>query len=208
MSTENSSQTYSFLALRNTVGWIGILLPFVLMLGVTLFFKNQAIPGTISLYYYTGMRDVLVGSLCAIGLFMFFYRGYNELDNWAGNLAGFFSIGIALFPTAETGPNNFTAIIHFVCAAMFFITLAAFSIFLFTRKKANPTDRKLTRNKIYIACGSVMLACMAAIIIWFIIFGTNDLQTHFVFWAETIALVAFGISWLTKGGTLFPDKKV
>jgi hypothetical protein len=154
------------------------------------------------------MRDVLVGALCAIGLFMFFYRGYNELDNWAGNLAGFFSIGIALFPTAATGPNNFAAIIHFICASMFFITLATFSIFLFTRKESVPTKRKLTRNKIYIACGSVMLACMAAIMTWFIIFGTNDLQTGFVFWAETIALIAFGISWLTKGGTLFPDKKV
>jgi hypothetical protein len=29
-----------------------------------------------------------------------------------------------------------------------------------------------------------------------------------VFWAETVTLVAFGVSWLTKGGTLYPDKKV
>jgi hypothetical protein len=35
----------------------------------------------------------------------------------------------------------------------------------------------------------------------------NDNQgSGFVFWAETIALVAFGVSWLTKGGTLYPDK--
>jgi len=208
MSTTNTNQTHSYLALRNTVGWIGILLPFVLMGGVVLLFKDEALPSTISLYYYTGMRDVLVGSLCAIGLFMFFYRGYNELDNWAGNLCGFFAIGIALFPTAQTGPNNFTAIVHFICAALFFITLSFFSIFLFTRKESEPSKRKLIRNNIYVACGSVMLACMLAIIVWFIIFGTNDQKTDFVFWAETIALFAFGISWLTKGGTLFPDRKV
>jgi hypothetical protein len=29
--------------------------------------------------------------------------------------------------------------------------------------------------------------------------------TSLIFWAETIALVAFGVSWLTKGGSIFPD---
>jgi hypothetical protein len=28
-----------------------------------------------------------------------------------------------------------------------------------------------------------------------------------VFWAETLALVAFGISWLTKGGGILPDRR-
>jgi len=31
-------------------------------------------------------------------------------------------------------------------------------------------------------------------------------DSNFVFWAETIALIAFGVSWITKGGTLYPDK--
>jgi hypothetical protein len=29
-----------------------------------------------------------------------------------------------------------------------------------------------------------------------------------VFWAETIALVAFGVSWLTKGEAIYPDKRI
>ena len=34
----------------------------------------------------------------------------------------------------------------------------------------------------------------------------NSLKSSFVFLAETIALLAFGVSWLTKGETFYPDK--
>lgn len=51
-----------------------------------------------------------------------------------------------------------------------------------------------------------MLAALIAIILFFIFFGEQHMQSPFVFWAETCALEAFGISWLTKGGALFHDK--
>ena len=85
-----SRHTYSYLALRKAVGWIGILLPFALMLGVILIFKGEIIQESISHYYHTEMRNVLVGALCAVALFMFFYTGYDKWDDWAGNVAGFF----------------------------------------------------------------------------------------------------------------------
>jgi hypothetical protein len=207
-NNENLDQTYSYLALRKTVGWIGILLPFVLMLGALLIFKEKAILKDISLYYFSGMRDVFVGAICAIALFMFFYKGHSKWDNRVADLAGFFAVGIALFPTIEEGPYNMSAIIHFICAASFFTILSVFSLFLFTRKGPEPTKRKLTRNKIYVICGSVMIACMIGILIYFIFFEAAHQKSSFVFWSETVALVAFGVSWLTKGGTLYPDKKI
>jgi hypothetical protein len=82
----NSDLVYSYLALRKAVGWIRILLPFVLMLGVSLIFKGDIKLQNISMYYYTGMLDVFVGALCAIGLFLFFYKGYDKWDDWAGNI--------------------------------------------------------------------------------------------------------------------------
>ena len=100
-NNEFLSQTYSFLALRRAVGWIGILLPLVLVLGTFLITGERAVLKTISLYYHTGMRDVFVGSICAIALFLFFYKGYDRWDNWACNIAGFFALGIALFPTSR-----------------------------------------------------------------------------------------------------------
>lgn len=208
MKTTERDQIYSYLALRKTVGWIGILLPFVLMLGVLLIFEGEAILRNISLYYHTGMRDVFVGALCAIALFLFFYKGYDKWDNRAANIAGFFAIGIALFPTVETGPYNLSAKVHLICAVSFFLILSGFSLFLFTRKGADPSKQKLIRNKIYVICGSVMIACLAAILIFFIFFEADHPKSCLVFWAETIALFAFGVSWLTKGGGLYPDKKV
>lgn len=202
------SQTYSYLALRKAVGWIGILLPFVLMLGMFLVFNEKPVLKTISLYYHSGMRDVFVGAICSIALFLFFYKGYNKWDNWAGNLAGFFAVGIALFPTAEKGPNNWIGIVHFICAASFFLILSVISMFMFTRKKPNPTRQKRTRNKIYVICGLIMIACLISILIYFSFYDADNSQSRFVFWAETVALNAFGVSWLTKGGTLYPDKKI
>ncbi len=203
---EPIDQTYSHLALRKAVGWIGILLPFVLLGGVLFIFKEEKIPLNISQYYYTGMRDVFVGAMCAIALFLFYYRGYTKWDNIAGNLAGLLALGIAFFPTDKSKPYDLSAKMHFICASLFFIVLSIFSFFIFTRKKPNPTKRKLARNRIYIICGSVMMLCMITILVFFIYFEDDHPDSTFVFWTETAALAAFGVSWLTKGGTLYPDK--
>jgi hypothetical protein len=202
----SSDLAYSYLALRNALGWIGILLPFVLMAGMFLIFNGKIIQKTISQYYHTGMRDVFVGSICAIALFLFFYKGYNKWENRVATLAGFFAIGIAWFPTTQSGPLDFSGKIHLICASVFFIILALFSIFFFTMGKIHPTKRKLKRNIIYVACGVVMIVCLAAIVIFFNFLLPSHPDSNFVFWAETIALIAFGVSWITKGGTLYPDK--
>jgi hypothetical protein len=202
----NTDLTYSYLSLRNAIGWIGILLPFVLMGGMFLIFNGKVIQKTISQYYHTGMRDVFVGSICAIALFLFFYKGYNKWENRSATLAGFFAIGIAWFPTTQAGPLDPAGIVHLICASVFFLILAGFSIFFFTMGASHPTRQKLKRNLIYIVCGVVMIVCLVAIVIFFNFFLDDNPGSNFVFWAETIALIAFGVSWITKGGTLYPDK--
>jgi hypothetical protein len=202
----NSDLTYSYLALRNAIGWIGILLPFVLMVGMFLIFNGKIIQKTISQYYHTGMRDVFVGSICAIALFLFFYKGYNKWENRAGTLAGFLAIGIAWFPTTLAGPLDLPGKIHLICASLFFVVLAIFSLFFFTMGVSHPTARKVKRNFIYLICGVIMMVCLVSIIIFFNFFLSGNPDSYFVFWAETVALISFGVSWITKGGTLYPDK--
>jgi len=214
ISDKYSFHIYSYVSLRKAVGWIGILLPFVLALIPLLIFKSGGIESSISHYYYTTMRDVFVGALCAVALFMFFYCGYDRRDDWAGNLAGIFAIGVAWFPATESGPIDTIGIIHFTSATLFFLTLAAFSLILFTKTKKNEdgmdedlrTDQKKIRNVIYIVCGVIMIACLAAIAIYEIFIKDGYEIQSFVFWAESIALIAFGFSWLTKGKTIFPDE--
>lgn len=204
----NSELIYTYWTLRNAVGWIGMLLPFVLMLGVFFIFNENVIKDSISSYYYSGMRDVFVGALCGIALFMFFYYGYDEWDNWTANLAGIFALGVAWFPTTESGTSDLIGKIHFTFAALLFLTLAYFSLFLFTKseKGVPPSREKSIRNKIYIICGITILVCVISIPIYTLFIQTGNSVSPFVFWAETVALIAFGISWLTKGETLFPDK--
>ena len=165
------------------------------------------------------MREVFVGALCAVSLFLFTYKGPSKLDGILTNIAAFFCLGVALFPTDMLGSSacqheatpfidvSFHATIHLTCASFFFIILALMSLFLFTRTNPNlarMTENKLKRNVIYRICGVVMILALIAILIYFLSGGRKENQI--VFFMETVMLVAFGFSWLTKGEALFPDK--
>ncbi len=205
---DHTALIHSYHSLRKAVGWIGILLPFVLVLGHLVIFRGGRPLTNMSAYYHTGMRDVFVGAICAIALFLFFYRGYDRWDNRAADLAGLFALGVAFFPTVKEGSWDWVAWIHFTTAACFLVILALISIFLFTRGERHPTEMKKKRNLVYRACGIVMLASLASIAVFFLFFDRINSDSRFVLIAETVTLMAFGISWLAKGGTLYPDKPI
>src|SRR6266446_2637621 len=64
----------SYLSLRKSIGWIGILMPWVAR-AVANIHSGTPFLMSISAYYYTSGRDVFVGSLFGAGLFLSFYRG-------------------------------------------------------------------------------------------------------------------------------------
>lgn len=203
------SYVISYLSLRKAIGLIGIALPVVLVVGKWII-QGPGIESSISSYYHTDMGDVLVGSLCAIAVFLMSYRGYERKDDIAGDLACIFAIGVALFPTTpDTGAteqDKVIGIIHYCFAIAFFLTLAYFSLILFRKGKPNPTPRKLMRNKVYTICGYIILACIAAIVI--VSQMSEDSPIHSlspVFWLEAIAIWAFGWSWFTKGEGILKD---
>lgn len=167
------------------------------------------------------MREVFVGILCAVSLFLFTYKGHSKLDSYAANLAGICALGVAIFPTDiivgygcqqpvrsifNWGVHN---ALHLGSAALFFITLAGMSLFLFTKSnkpKSEWSAPKRSRNKTYIICGVVMLVCVALIAFSEPLFGSTK-TSKITFAMETLALVFFGISWLTKGEVVFRDHK-
>ena len=124
----------SFLQLRKAIGYLGLALPFVLALGNMLLDK-PGIQSSLSSYYHTSMRDVFVGVLCAIAVFMISYRGFDPRDDLVSTLAGTFAVGVALLATTpETDPvpaQELVGHIHLMFAALFFITLAYMCLFLF-----------------------------------------------------------------------------
>jgi len=211
--TENQeSMVFSYLELRKVLGILGTSLPFILYVGGLIIF-NTRLQGSISSYYHTDMRDVLVGMLFAMGFFLLSYKGYEKSDNLAGDLGFVFALGVALFPTTpqEAGGSSFIGYLHMAFTVLFFSTLIYFSLFLFTKTdpEKSPTPRKLQRNKVYRVCGITMSVCILLIAVY--VFLPEKLEEilrpyKIVFWLETAAIWAFGISWLVKGETLLRDK--
>jgi hypothetical protein len=161
------------------------------------------------------MRDVFVGSMCAMAMFLMSYRGYERQDALAGKLACVFALGVALFPVAPLGSEiareKTVGAVHLLCASFFFLILAYFSLVLFrkTNPAKAPTPRKLQRNAVYTACGYTILACIALVAAvnlmgWDLAY--KSLAP--VFWLEAVAIVAFGLSWLTKGEAILKDVEV
>jgi len=211
----DDSLVLSYLTLRKAVGIIGLLLPFVLAIGKILL-QGSGIEPSISCYYYTDTGGVFVGSLFAIGVFLFSTRGYDLRDEIAGRLACLFAIGVALFPTSPCPgfPARHPAIstVHWSCAALLFLTLAYFCLALFTETAADrpPTRQKLHRNTVYRLCGYVILASILLIGVENLFPPLRSLLNPFdpEFWLESIAVVTFGLAWITKGETILKDQNV
>lgn len=195
---------------RQLIGYIGLVLPFLLIFialardGMALWQSLESV----SAYYYTGAVAAFVGMLVALALFLFTYRGYaNEhhwADRWTANIAAIAALVVAFFPTrAPTGVAAltwwapWTGVVHHVAAVVLFLMFAVFALWLFrlSAKNEPQTEGKRVRNAIYIVCGIVILACVA----WAGISGLSDRP---IFWPESIALIAFSVSWLVKGYAL------
>jgi putative copper export protein len=210
---KNTTLVFSYLTLRKVIGLLGLALPFVLSFGAFVVFR-QELQSSISYYYWTGMRDVFVGTLFAIGFFLLSYQGYERADNIAGNLACLFAVGVALFPTMQSdgaaGLPRFLSIVHFVCAAAFFGTLIYFCLVLFTKtkKRGRPTRQKVMRNRIYRGCGYLMAACILLTFVFFLVQPVYAVLAPYspVYWLEAIAIIAFGVSWLVKGEAILKDE--
>ncbi len=221
----------SYLTLRKGIGFLGLALPFILGFGGMLL-SEPGLRSSISAYYHTGLGDVFVGTICVIGIFLFAYKGYEPKDDRAGDFASFCAIGLALFYTfpdmgdpsrgigltlspATADILEKIAAAHFVFAAGFFLTLAYFSICLFTKSDREITPKKRQRNQVYKACGYVMLLALALIALEVLIQILELLPEATLrmiasldprFWLESIAMLAFGLSWWVKGEAILTDE--
>ena len=205
----------SYLTLRKFVGLIGILLPFALVTIHMLLVQHAVLLGSMSGYYYTDVRGVLVGSLCAIGVFLFAYRGYDNWDNinWDNvltNSAGIFAIGVALFPTAPVNPSaqgRDIGYVHLACAGLLFTVLAVIALWQFTKTEPHGerTAQKKKRDLVYRACGIAIAVCLVLVPIESLVIGEPIQRFHPLLWLEAVAVVAFGIAWLVKGQAVLKD---
>jgi hypothetical protein len=198
--------------LQRAVGVIAVLLPATLVVGHLLIPDDEpGLRGSISAYYYTHLGNVFVGALCALAVFFLSYnyrpiRSF-ETDNVLSRFASLAAIGVAVFPTADdavfaSSGEKLVSTLHLVCAGALFGLLGVFAMFRFTMTGTSGviTDEKRLRNRLYRICGTLIFASMALVLVSNVVKPPSS--WHTLFWLETVCVVAFGVSWLVKGGFL------
>ena len=218
-SADENQLVISYTLLRQVVGWIGTLLPIVLLVGVAIS-STQARPDSMSGYYYTDMRNVFVGALCALGAFLGAYDGYDDLDRWITNIAGFCAIGVAFCPTKPTvcvpGPHACPASsvallstgqqvvgdIHVFFAVTTFVMLGLMAL-RFAKGGKTPSGRDILReNFIYRASGITILSCVLLAVLSNLLPASVNAHWPLLFIFEAVAVFSFGVSWFVKGRTM------
>ena len=215
LSKSTRTLVVSYLGVRRAIGAIGLLLPVVLGPVGWLVFGIE-IQDNMSSYYHTALRDVFVGAMCAIGVFLFCYRGYDWIESLTGKLGCASALGVALFPLdAGSDPlyqRSVLGYLHTVSGGAFFLTLAFYSLYHFPNPEADRREvapHEPHRNFIYRASGVVILLSMLAMGTYlFLIPGWlkrrfNDY--NFLFWMEWVAVWSFAAAWLTKGRAILAE---
>ncbi len=160
---------------------------------------------SISAYYYTGAVAIFVGVLFALALFLLTYPGYKGViaDRLLGLVGGTAAILVALFPTsapeglsAPTWWSPYMRTVHYLSAVVLFVAFILFAIWLFRKsnipRRGDRPLEKRRRDDICLASGIIMVAS----VLW----AASSMFTHApIFIPESIAIIAFAVSWLTKG---------
>lgn len=193
---------------RKLLTLIGITFPWLLFVG-----NNFELLASISANYHSGMRDVFVGILFAVGTMLVAYKGYSRKEDMALNVAGAMAIGVAVFPTmcdasasnvavCSTGAfgglgesvNNW---LHRITALVFFAGIAYVCWF-----RRNDTllqlDDELSRRRFE---KGYMLLAIALVVLPLLVATVHFIKplSGLVFWLEVTSMVVFSLYWYVKG---------
>lgn len=203
----------SYVFTRFAIGLLGVLLPPVLVFLEPALFDGLPAPrGSLSAYYYSGLREVFVGGLWAIGVFLVVYKFLDfSWESLLSSSAGAAAVLVAVFPTERPGdgvtPTPFqvklgedvVTAIHYGAAVAFIALLVPIALF-FARDEGRRAHRAWqgfhTVAAVFIVFGAVLAAFA----------GITGGPDKGVLFGEWIAIWAFGASWLVKGAeweTLF-----
>jgi hypothetical protein len=208
--TEAGSVVASYLLLRTAIGWVGTLLPVVLIAGDAAF-SSGPLPNSFSDYYYTPMRNIMVGSLCVLGAFLLVYDVGVPVYRWMTNVAGVGVLGVAFLPGSPeiahlSTSQEVVGNVHVVFASIAFVALAA-TMWCFARPDSDGQDAappSPTAATFYKASSGVMLGFVVLSGVAILLPQSVQDSTLLLFIFEALAIMTFGISWLVKGRGLEP----
>jgi hypothetical protein len=231
-ATKDDIWLQSAKTLSRIIGVLGMLLPILLWLFLWIVNGYTKVLPSISHYYFTRSNVIFIIVVSLIAIFLLVYKK-SKGGFLLSTLAAIGAILLLLFPTnalikdccdicnsvsiAFIENNCFRNTFHYISAAVFLGSLALMSLFVFTNdnkeklihepQSCTPSKVK-QQNIVYRICGIIMILALLIIVIGSFntpfkpIYNANNLT----FWMETIAVEAFGFSWLVKGETVFKSK--
>jgi len=204
------------------------LLPLALIFFNWITGDKVVVPSSMSGSYYTSTRNLFVGSLCALGVFLIGYR-HTRRQDVCTSFAGLCALAVAFAPTAPAPPRTEPAWIHYLhhaAAIALIFTLGLFCWVVFaayghpaTARPESGMDRVQSwlrglrawlgsawkslerpgRSTIYFICG-------------FLVFVSGALALYTGVWPvdwstdwpslylfEAVAVFAFGFAWIIAG---------
>ena len=199
-SSDPASAPYirSYVFMRRVIGWLAFILPPLIVLGEPLVFDDRPFPlGSLSAYYYSGFRELFVGLLWAIGVFLVLYKWSERTrESWVATAAGLAVLVVAVFPTGKPGAKVATTPlqdllgeewverVHFGAAGVF--------IFLLSRISRYWVRHRPERKRLHRTCEIVILLALALAFFT----GVTDQPDYGILIAEFAAVWAFATSWL------------
>jgi MFS family permease len=205
----------SWLLIRLLVGVLGLALPAALLLGDKYVLAGSpGARGSMSAYYHSGMRDVFVGTLCIIGMFLITYMIFHY--NWENVFtigAGAAAVVVALFPTFRDRPDQVltplqqklgeptVAHVHAGAALAYIGLLALVSAACFGRRELREHHRP-GRAALHLACGGLMVVTLLLLGVAKLAGIESVAGFTPLLLGELACTVLFGLSWLVKGSDI------
>lgn len=210
----------SFLLLRRLIGTLGIALPIVLVLGSAT--QNAELLPSISHFYHSSMKIIFTGVLFTIAAFFWTSNGEIPLEKWLNKIAALSATLVALLPTKNQEKyflkegynytisdfNNFFCYsirkpdsvgnVHLCCAAIFFICLISLIYFVFLPREKESIEPNRLKVKLY-KISWIGMTISILLIMFLTSISVNSQKLPYTFILETIALLLFGMAWITKG---------
>ncbi|WP_433802715.1 DUF998 domain-containing protein [Actinomycetospora sp. CA-084318] len=169
----------------------------------------DSVQSSISAYYYTYSANIFVGAQIAFAVFLVTYR-YGVWERRVGIVAGIAAAIVGLCPTTPPDPTTLQRLVgglHITAAAVFFVGMAVFCLFLFPRDPGvavNTVPRG--RRVLFRVCGVIIvLALVVAVVGALVLDSAVRDEIRFLLWLESVAVFAFALAWLVKGLDLQPS---
>jgi hypothetical protein len=157
------------------------------------------------------MRNILVGALCVLGVFLLLYDVSVRVDRWITNAAGIGVLGVAFLPGSPPVPHLTTSQevignLHVFFAAIAFVGLSAtmwrFAYAVSDGPQAPPPSPRGALFYRVSACVMLGFVLLSGVAILLPLSVQNS--TLAIYDTEALAIFTFGICWLVKGRALEP----